>query len=183
VRELDVRRHSKRARPEQHLTRAGVALARRVGNEGRSFDLVVTSPLARCVETAVALGHAVDFVDARLAGPDGTGETFPQMDEIDWSAGRSSLATLIDRNGPCAEFARAQASIWREVAARLADNGRALVVTHGGAFLDGAALVLSPETVDLRTGAPSSYCEGFRLRFDGNAVVDLRLLRVAADGA
>ena len=52
---LEVRRHSKRSRPEQHLNQWGVALARRVGGQIGPFDRVVTSPLPRCVETAVAI--------------------------------------------------------------------------------------------------------------------------------
>src|SRR3979409_941396 len=92
MRELEVRRHSKRERPRQHLTRWGVALARRVGAGIEPFDLVVTSPLARCIETAFAMGFAVADVALPLAGPDGTGETFPQFDAFDGAAGRAGLA-------------------------------------------------------------------------------------------
>lgn len=176
-REVEVRRHSKRERPGQHLTRAGVALARGIGFSAGPFDLVVASPIARCIETAVAMGYAVDVVDERLAGPDGAGETFPQMNEVNWAEGRASLAALIDRDGSCAAFARAQAAIWLEALARLPDAGRALIVTHGGAFLDGAALVLRPDALDLRSGQVSGYCEGVRLQFEGDTVAALEIIR------
>ena len=78
MRYLEVRRHSKRSRPNQHLTQWGVALARGLGSQIGPFDRVVTSPLPRCVETAVAMGFAVDETIGQLAGDDrldrGSGE-------------------------------------------------------------------------------------------------------------
>ncbi|HEV2011967.1 MAG TPA: phosphoglycerate mutase family protein [Candidatus Limnocylindria bacterium] len=165
MRELEVRRHSKRQRPGQHLTQWGVARARRVGAGIGPFDLVVTSPLARCVETAIAMGFAVSDVDARLAGPDGAGETFPEMDAFDGGAGRAGLARLIARGGPVASFALEQAALWREIALRLPEGGRGLIVAHGAAFLDGVALTLRPDDPALATGALASYCEGVRVRY------------------
>ena len=170
MRELEVRRHSKRvARPGQHLTQWGVDLARTVGAGLGRFDLVVTSPLARCVETAVAMGLAVNETDARLAGPDGAGERLPGVD-FDGDAGRAGLARLIQAGGPVATFVREQSAVWREIALRVPDGGRALVVVHGGAFLDGVALALRPGDATLAVGALSSYCEGVRLRYDPDPV-------------
>ena len=56
MRYLDVRRHSKRERPNQHLSQWGVDFARRLGEGLGPFNKVVTSPLPRCTETAVAMG-------------------------------------------------------------------------------------------------------------------------------
>jgi len=165
MRELEVRRHSKRQRPGQHLTQWGVALARPTGAGIGPFDLVVTSPLTRCVETAIAMGFAVSDVDARLAGPDGAGETFPEMDAFDGAAGRAGLARLIARGGPVASFALEQAALWREIALRLTEGGRGLIVVHGAAFLDGVALTLRPDDPALAAGALASYCEGVRVRY------------------
>ena len=83
MRYLEVRRHSKRVRPGQHLSQWGVLLARRVGDELGPFDRVVTSPLPRCIETAVAMGFAVDETIEALAGPGGLGEGHPQAEEVD----------------------------------------------------------------------------------------------------
>ena len=175
-----MRRHSRRQRPGQHLTPWGIALARRVGSGLGPFDVVVTSPLARCVETAVAMGFAVDATDPRLAGPDGTGETFPEIERVDWTEGRAGLLRLIAEGGPMATFAREQAAIWVELALRLPEGGRGLVVGHGGAFIDGAALILEPNTPGLATGSPASYCEGVRLRFGERGSAELEVLVVAA---
>ena len=54
----------------------GVDLARRVGEGRGPFAWVVTSPRPRYIETAVAMGFAVDDEVTALAGPAGLGETF-----------------------------------------------------------------------------------------------------------
>lgn len=179
MRELEVRRHSKRRRPGQHLTAWGIALARQVGAGLGPFDAVVTSPLARCIETAVAMGFAVDSTDPRLAGTDGTGETFPDIERVDWTEGRASLSRLITEGGAMAAFAREQADLWVEFALGVPDGGRGLVITHGGAFLDGAALILQPNAPGLRAGSAASYCEGVRVRFDGRRVAALEVIAVS----
>ena len=56
---LELRRHSKRVIPGEHLSQTGVALARRVGEAMGPFDLVITSTLTRAFETAIAMGFAV----------------------------------------------------------------------------------------------------------------------------
>ena len=57
---IQLRRHSHRNKPSQHLSQQGVELARRIGQTIGPFDLVVTSKVQRAVETAVAMGFAVD---------------------------------------------------------------------------------------------------------------------------
>ena len=111
------------------------------------------------------MGFAVDVVDARFAGPDGRGETFPEMDAFDGAAGRAGLARLIARGGPVAAFAQEQAAVWREIAFRLPEGGRGLIVGHGAAYLDGVALTLRPDDAALATGALASYCEGVRVSY------------------
>lgn len=175
-----MRRHSKRQRPGQHLTWWGVALARRVGSGLGPFDVVVTSPLARCIETAVAMGFAVDATDPRLAGADGTGETFPSIERVDWTEGRASLQRLIAERGPMAAFAREQAEIWVELALQLPEGGRGLVIGHGGAFLDGAALILQPNAPGLTVGSTASYCEGVRVRFGEHRSAEVEVIAIEA---
>ena len=136
MRYLEVRRHSKRSRPNQHLNQWGVALARGLGSQIGPFDHVVTSPLPRCVETAVAMGFAVDETIDQLAGKDVLGESFPAMDLVDWSAGCAVFQPLIAANKELADFVAAQAEVWRSVVKQVPKGGQALLVGHGGAFLD-----------------------------------------------
>ena len=178
MKHLEVRRHSKRAKPGQHLTQWGVTLARLVGAQLGPFARVVTSPLPRCVETAVAMGFAVEEVLPALGGADGLGEHHPQSDEINWDAGWVGMAAIIHAGGALARFAEHQAACWLEVVRTLSDGERALIVTHGGGFLSGAAITLLPGAGFERMGAGSGYCEGVLVSFDGEIASSLTALRV-----
>ena len=68
MRIIEHRRHTMRVTPGDHLSRAGVDLARRVGETMGRYDLVVTSPVARAFETAIAMGFTVLYlVNGRLS--------------------------------------------------------------------------------------------------------------------
>ncbi len=178
MRYLEVRRHSKRSRPNQHLTQWGVALARGLGSQIGPFDRVVTSPLLRCVETAVAMGFAVDETIGQLAGDDRLGESFPAMDKVDWSAGCAVFQPLITADEALADFVATQAEVWRAVVEQLPKGGQALLVGHAGAFLCGTAVYCLPEVDHSAWGAISRYCEGIRLHFDGQRFSGAEILKV-----
>ncbi len=57
---IEIRQHSIRAKPSDHLNQQGVTLARLVGENLGPFDRVITSTLPRAFETAIAMGFAVD---------------------------------------------------------------------------------------------------------------------------
>ena len=57
---IEIRRHSIRTIPGDHLNQTGVSLARMVGENLGPFDRVITSTLPRAFETAIAMGFAVD---------------------------------------------------------------------------------------------------------------------------
>src|SRR5262245_19643470 len=59
MRVVEVRRQSL-VRDHVHLSQAGIELAQRVGSKLGSFHRVVTSHITRTLETAVAMGFAVD---------------------------------------------------------------------------------------------------------------------------
>src|SRR5512139_4126284 len=102
---IEHRRHSWREPPGEHLTQAGVALARRVGGAMASFDLVVTSHLPRAFETAIAMGYAVDRQE-ELLGDDGG-----IADEADWTLGCAELARAYRQGNRAARACRAQAAL------------------------------------------------------------------------
>jgi len=179
---LEVRRHSQRSKPGQHLTQWGVTLARCVGAQLGPFARVVTSPLPRCVETAVAMGFAIDEVVTALGGLDGRGEYIPQENEVDWSAGWLGMAAVIAQQGALAEFAANQASCWLKVVQSLTDGERALVITHGGGFLSGTAITLMPDADFQQMGRGSAFCEGVLISFEGNIASGLTALRVDTAG-
>ena len=173
MRVLEVRRHSIREKPNPHLSQEGVTLARRVGEGIGPFDLVVTSPLARAVETAIAMGFAVDRQVKKL----GTAHLSKVGPEVDFARGFLGWAEAIRRGGKTAKHARRQAKLWRKIALELPEGGRALLIGHEG-IMEGGLLGCLPDLDVSDWGPNCRYCEGVRLTFDGEGFVDAELLRV-----
>ena len=176
MRTLEIRRHARRVRPAQHLSQRGVAMARRIGDQLGPFDRVITSPLPRCVETAVAMGFAVDEECPPLAGEDRRGETIPEMDDVDWDAGYAGFARLSERGGPLAAFAQAQAAVWRMIARSLPEGGRALVIGHGG-FIEAGAVACIPYADHTAWGSAVRHCDGVLLHFERDTFTKAEILR------
>jgi broad specificity phosphatase PhoE len=175
---LEVRRHARRDRPAQHLSQRGVDAARNLGKKLGPFDLVVTSPLPRCVETAVAMGFAVDEDCPELAGHDGRGETFPGMDDVDWDAGYAGFARLFEQGGQFAAFANAQMNVWRRIVHGMSDGGRALIIGHGG-FIEAVAVAAFPKADYEAWGRATRHCEGVLVHIDQDTFVNIEILRVS----
>lgn len=178
MRVIEHRRHSMRAKPGQHLSQQGVDLARAVGEGMGPFHLVVTSSLPRAYETAIAMGFAVDEQVPWLSNlPDGF------EDEVPWDAGISRIAAVARSlpEGAVAQFARKLAAFHRDLAARLPENGRALVISHGG-IVETSAVGCKPDEDYTAWGPAFGYCEGVRMYFAGTACVRIEPLRVKASG-
>ncbi|MDF2628895.1 MAG: hypothetical protein K0R39_2726 [Symbiobacteriaceae bacterium] len=176
MRIIEHRRHTMRVKPGQHLSQAGVDLARMVGQEMGPFDLVVTSTVPRAFETAIAMGFAVDEQTDLLASlPDGF------EDEVAWDVGIARIAEVIRRNpgGMAAQFARHLAALHREIAARLPENGRALVISHGG-IVEATAIGCKPDENYAAWGPAFGYCEGLRIYFSATACERVEMLRARA---
>lgn len=173
MRTLEVRRHSHRYPPAPHLSQIGVDLARRAGEGLGKFDRVVTSTLPRAGETAIAMGYAVDEQLEQL------GMMSDDVDaEIQWNAGFAAWADVVKRGGAAARFAHEQAELWRSIVRILPEGGRALIITHGGIVEAGALGCLAPGTA-VNDETFCGLCEGVRLTFAGETVVNLEILRVA----
>jgi len=178
MRLLEIRRHARRERPAQHLIQRGVDMARTLGEVLGPFDLVVTSPLARSVETAVAMGFAVDQERPALAGEDGLGESVPGLpDDFDWDEGYAGFGRALAQDGAFAAYARGQAAIWLDIARAFPDGGRALIVGHGGA-IEGGAVAAFPDADHVAWGRPARHCEGALIGVDGDRFVSIEILRV-----
>jgi broad specificity phosphatase PhoE len=175
MRFVESRRHTMRTQPGQHLSQAGVDLARCVGEGLGPFDRVVTSTLPRAFETAIAMGFAVDEQVALLA------EMGADVDaEVDWTGGFAEFARAIHLGGATARFARAQAELLRAIALRLPGGGRALVISHGG-IVEAGAIGCLPDGDHAAWGRACDYCEGVRLSFDGERFTAIEILRVDRD--
>ncbi len=135
---LEVRRHSL-VKDHVHLSQAGVDLARRVGASIGPFHRVVTSAITRTLETAIAMGFAVDEQLAVL------GEIPPDVwDEVGhherwgWDEPFVAFARLVREGGPVVRLGRAQAEAWRAIVGDLRQEGRALIISHGRVIGAGA---------------------------------------------
>ena len=90
MRIVEHRRHTMRVKPGQHLSQAGIDLARKIGNNLGPFVRVVTSDIPRAFETAIVMGFAVDEQVDELANLPAGFE-----DEVQWNAGFASIARVI----------------------------------------------------------------------------------------
>jgi broad specificity phosphatase PhoE len=172
MRYIELRRHTMRVKPGQHLSQDGVDLARRVGSTIGPFNRVITSPVPRAYETAIAMGYAVDEQN----------EVFSLLavgveDEVAWDAGFAAFAQAVRLDSATARFAWILAQVMRDIASALPEDGAALVISHGG-FLEAAAVGCLPDVDFSAWGAYCDYCEGVRLSFDGEQFVAGEVLRV-----
>lgn len=171
---IEHRRHTMRTQPGQDLSQAGVDLARRVGMGLGKFDYVLTSTIPRAFQTAIAMGYAVDEQSEELGSLPP-----PFLDEVAWDAGfgRFAEVAMAIPDGATAAFARRLESLHRDIARRLPESGRALIVSHGG-FPEATAVGISA-TVDCSGWGPAcAYCEGVQLHLDGDVFVHAIPLRV-----
>lgn len=173
---LEVRRHSLRQKPGDHLTQEGVTMARRVGDGMGPFDRVLSSTIPRAFETAIAMGYAPDEQVEWLSTYGNAVEK-----ELGWPQPFAAYARVYGAGWAVASFCREQAEQWRRVVEDVPDGGSSLLVCHGGIVEMGAVGALlgdGGETDWSAWGGPVSYCEGVRLRYENGRCVGGEVLRV-----
>lgn len=173
MRTIEIRRHSftkkgpARGRGS-HLSRDGILAARDLGTSLGDFDYVLASTSPRTMETAIAMGHAVDDL-IEMPSPVETGE----IEFHAWREWPDPFTTLRSRGSECSAVS---AYIHREVnrlldaTARVGDGGRVLVVGHGGWIESVIAGLLEPPLA-AAAGGSFWHLEGIRLDIAGDATV------------
>ena len=170
---IEIRRHSIRSKPGDHLSQEGVTLARQIGQNLGPFKHVVTSTLPRAFETAIAMGFAVDEqMDLMNSyGPE-VGH------EVPWPQPFGVYATVVKRGGAAAAYANRLATYYAKLANHLADGHAALVINHGGVLELGVVAAFS--AADYKSwGGAVEYCEGARLFWQNGKFVNAELLRIS----
>jgi broad specificity phosphatase PhoE len=175
MRYVELRRHTERVKPGQHLSQVGVDLARRIGNTIGPFNRVITSTIPRAYETAIAMGFAVD---EQLAETSLMADNLEK--EIAWDAGFAAFAEGAMRSDRVADYVRQQGALILRIALALPDEGAALVVSHGG-IVEAQTVGCLPHTDFTSWGGGCDYCEGARLYFDGEQFVRGDVLRVGKE--
>ena len=170
---IEIRRHSMRSKPGDHLSQPGVSLARLVGQNLGPFDRVVTSTLPRAFETAIAMGFAVDEQNELMS-------TYGNLVEAEapWPLSPAGYAKVIRKEAATFRYANELADIYRQLANYLADGRAALVINHGGVLEMGAVACL-PNADHASWGSNFEYCEGVRLFWEDGKFVDAEILRVS----
>jgi broad specificity phosphatase PhoE len=163
-----------RARPGKHLTQEGVDLARRVGSGLGPYHRVITSEVQRALETAIAMGFAVDE-QIELLGEMGKGVD----DEVHWEQGCAAFVVAALQGGPTSRAVHKQAELLRTIAEGLPEGGRALIISHGGIIEEGVVGLL-PDLDYRPWGRAFGYCEGVRLVFQGRDCIGAEPLRLPA---
>lgn len=172
---IEIRRHAKRTKPGANLSTEGMARARRASACDQTYVRVITSQLPHAVQTAVAMGHAVDEEDWTMASMGSL------VDEsINFDAGFAAIQRAIRADRAAALYAELQALQLRHHLTRVEPGESVLVVSHGGVAEAGIIGLL--DGIDVSGfGRSLDYCEGVRFEFDQDRVVRLNLLRFNND--
>jgi broad specificity phosphatase PhoE len=169
---IEIRRHTYRTKPGQHLSQQGVTLARRVGKGLGPFERVVTSTVPRAFETAIAMGFAVDEQVELMSS---FGEDVEI--EVPWPQPPARYAEALRTGGAAARYANQLAELYQRLANDLEDGCSALVINHGGVVEMGAVACL-PDVDHAAWGPHFECCEGVRLYWEDGKFVRAEILRV-----
>ena len=169
---LEFRRHSKRTIPSPHLNQEGIDKARKIGEELGKYDLVGSSYAPRAIETAVAMGYAVDEIYDELSmTPDYI------EDEVVWGMNFSEFSDVIRKEGKTYNYVHEMANFLLEFAKKLPNNGSALLVSHGG-LIELVAIGCFPNEDYISWGKYLGTCEGVRIYIKDGNFEKIELLRI-----
>jgi broad specificity phosphatase PhoE len=169
---IEIRRHTYRTKPGQHLSQQGVTLARRVGKGIGPFARVVTSTVPRAFETAIAMGFAVDEQNELMS------TMGPYVDaEAPWPLAPVEYAKAVRKGKAAARYAEQLAEYYFQLVDRLEEGQSALVINHGGIVELGAVACL-PDADHTSWGPHFECCEGVRLFWENGKFVKAEILRV-----
>ena len=169
---IEIRRHTYRTKPGQHLSQPGVILARRVGETTGPFARVITSTVPRAFETAIAMGFAVDEQNELMS------TMGPYVDaEAPWPRSPEEYAKAVCRGKAAARYAEQLAEFYDQLVDRLEDGQSTLVINHGGVVELSASACL-PHADHASWGPHFECCEGVRLFWEDGKFVNAEILRV-----
>jgi broad specificity phosphatase PhoE len=183
MRTIEIRRHAYTKKGEargkgSHLSPEGVALARRVGAGVGPFDLVLTSPVPRALETAIAMGFAVN--DQLEALGDLSPEVLAEIGHHErwaWEEPFVTFAHFVRQGGSTARMGERQRQAWVRALEAVPGGGRVLIISHGR-IIESGLVSCVPDGDFAAWGAAFHHCEGVRMTFAEGRFQGVQLLRV-----
>lgn len=189
MKKIEIRRHGP-AGADGNLTEEG----RRIAREAREtleppYDLYATSPKTRAIETLKELGGISYIIDDRLGTlpSDKLKRYEAKVERLRSTQGLTLLHAyfiLEETKAILKEKGEEMLKGVKEISVRLKENGKALIVSHGGSIEPSFLLALQrPFTLD-SLGGELAYCEGVELfiekgRFLRGDVIRLSRIEIA----
>ncbi len=182
--ELVVVRHAYTKKGEargkgSHLSSEGVELAKRVGESLGRFDLVYARSIPRAVETAIAMGFAVDdTIDFACSYVPGE---FEHHEQWEWPHPYIEFKKRVTSStSRLATTAAMDCNRWVQIAQSLPAGGRGLIVSSGGSIEP--VLVYCCLDSDMGSwGKPLSHCDAVTMVFDGTGLSSPQIIRAIPD--
>jgi broad specificity phosphatase PhoE len=184
MRTIEIRRHASTKKGEErgkgsHLSPEGVALARQIGGETSPFDLVLTSPAPRALETAIAMGFAVN--DQLEALGDLSPAVLAEIGHHErwaWEEPFVTFAYFVRQGGPTTRMGERQRETWLRALESIRSGGRVLIISHGR-IIESGLVTCIPDGDFAAWGASFHHCEGVRMTFAEGRFQGVQLLRVS----
>lgn len=182
MRTVEVFRHSKRGEGKG-LSEDGRELARQARALLKPhYDLCVSSPKERARETLEAFGFERYEVDEAFTAVNPWEPFNAEISKLAKERGISPLAACWEI-AEALNYLKMQGQTFlgaiRRIARKLPDDGRALVVSHGG-ILEAAALHGCPRYDLTELGGEIGFCEGIIFSFEDENLAGIELKRLPA---
>ena len=140
-----------------HLSPEGVRLARELGDQLPGFDHVAVGDQPRHLETAVALGCAVD---ERIAWPSGYVDgVVAHHAQWAWPDPFRTYADLLGSSAALAAMAEVHLAHWHRMLSAVGDDGSVLVVSSGGS-IEPVLVAALPDADHASWGSAFHHLEG-----------------------
>jgi broad specificity phosphatase PhoE len=183
MRVLEVRRHSLTKKgPERgkgsHLSAQGVRLAREIGGNVGPSELVLTSPVPRTLETALAMGYAVDnILDVLAEMPQAMLDEVGHYERWSWPEPFKVFADIMATGGATAQMGQKLRETWQKALDSVSENGKVLVISHGR-LLEPGLIACLPDADYATWGKPFQHMEGFQLDYAEGVFSGLKFQRL-----
>lgn len=179
MRTLEVVRHSLTRKgadksKASQLSTDGVRLARQLGDSMARMDHVAVGDQPRHLETAIAMGFAVD---EQVAWPSGyvDGEV-GHHDQWTWKEPFVHYATLLAEGRRLHDVAQEHLSHWRRILDAVPDGGAALIVSSGGS-IEPVLVAAFPDDDHAAWGGPLHQLQGATILVDDGSFTSITLRR------